>query len=146
VMVRKRMTRVALERIFRGIEFESREKAEWSNLEGESPQFEAQTRWMGKRGRVDVKLNHPDLGHKVIVEIKATDWDSMAPHRVRPNALRHARQVWRYIEAHLSPDDVVAALVYPAKPRDAARLSEIESVFDDKWIQVVWRDEVPPSP
>lgn len=83
----------------------------------------------------------------ILVEIKATDWDAMRPERVRPNALRHIRQIWRYIEADLGPADVVPALVYPAAPRDPDRRREIEALMDQHLIQVVWRAESPtPAP
>ena len=141
-MGKKKLPEKVLRRFLRGREFERREKISWTRVESESPEFEAATEWKGRRGRVDVRLDHSELGHIVLVEIKATDWDAMRPHRVRPNALRHARQLWRYIEAHLTPEDVVAALVYPVAPEDESRRREVESILGDRLIQVVWRDTV----
>jgi hypothetical protein len=33
-----------------------------------------------------------------VLEVKNTDWDLRALHRVIPNLRRHARQVWGYLE------------------------------------------------
>jgi len=79
-------------------------------------------------------------GHTVLVEIKASNWDKMAPHRVRPNALRHARQIWRYIESELADRPVLPALVYPNEPKTPGRKEEIEGILHERLIQVVWRE------
>lgn len=79
-------------------------------------------------------------GHAVVVEIKATDWDKMAHHRVRPNALRHANQLWRYVEAELLDRQVLPALVYSTEPRIPGRKEEIEGILHERFVQVVWRD------
>jgi hypothetical protein len=57
----------------------------------------------GRRGRIDLLLEVDD-GRRpllIVVEIKNTDWDARAPHRIRRNLARHARQVWRYLDALL---------------------------------------------
>jgi hypothetical protein len=101
---------------------------------------EASTGSKGRRGRIDLRLVDEDEGHSVVVETKATDWDKMASHRVRPNALRHARQLWRYIDAELERGPVLPALVYPAEPNTPLRKEEVEAILHERFIQVVWRE------
>lgn len=127
--------------IKRGRDFEKRERSQWSPEGSEELAFEAPSRWKGKRGRIDIRLFDAEEGYTVVVELKATDWDKMRPHRVRPNALRHARQIWRYIEAELRDNDVIPALVYPSPPESPGRKQEIEAILDERSIQVVWRDK-----
>ena len=103
-------------------------------------EIEASTAWRGRRGRIDLRLVDDDEGHSVVEETKATDWDKMAPHRVRPNALRHARQLWGYIDAELEGGAVLPALVYPAEPNTPGRKDEIEAILHERSIQVVWRE------
>jgi hypothetical protein len=75
----------------------------------------------------------------VIDEVKRSDWDRMAAHRVRPNVLRYARQLWRYIDADESAafPVVMAAIHFPARPA-ADRAAEIEAIFEEAGISVVW--------
>ncbi len=127
--------------ISRGRQFEQRERSQWTGPYNQSAEFEAQTIHQGKRGRIDIKLVDPEQGFTVVTEIKASDWDAMKPRRVRPNALRHANQLWRYIEAELEHFDVIPAVVYPKSPKTPGRKEEIFKILDDRGIQVVWRDE-----
>jgi len=127
-------------RITRGREFENYERSQWKK-EVALAQFEVPTRLEGKRGREDIRLVDNKEGFTVVVEIKASNWDVMKPERVRPNALRHARQLWRYIEAELHPQDVIPAVVYPIAPQMPGRKDEIEAIFEERLIQVVWRIE-----
>ena len=79
-----------------------------------------------------------------VIEIKRTDWDRMKPHRVRPNVQRHARQVWRYIEPFLDdedPRDACPGIIYEHVPTVPGRVEEIETVLNERAIQVVWRTE-----
>ena len=89
--------------VSRGRKFEDWERSQWNSGVNTAVEIEASTQWEGKRGRVDFRLKLAEDGHTVIVEIKATNWDRLKEHRVRPTTLRHARQIWRYIEDHLSP-------------------------------------------
>lgn len=130
-----------LQQISRGREFEKWEREQWKEGSNSAAKFERRTQWKGRRGRIDIFLDDLEDQHTVIVEIKATDWDSMKPYRVRPNALRHARQIWRYIESELENQPVLPALVYPKSPRSVVRKREIEKILNDRLIQVVWRDE-----
>jgi hypothetical protein len=130
-----------LKSVRRGRKFEGWERSHWKGGINDDAKFEAATKWNGKRGRVDIRLRMEEDGQIVIVEIKATNWDRMKSHRIRPNALRHANQIWRYIEAHLSPSDVVPAIVYPSPPKTSGRKEQVELLLEERGIQVVWREE-----
>ena len=129
-----------LNEITRGRDFEAWERSKWTSDYNRSAEFEAATELHGKRGREDIRLIDSEGGFTVLVELKASNWDKMKPHRVRPNALRQVRQIWRYIEAELSQQEVIPAIVYPAVPQTPGRRNEIERVMDEHGIQVVWRD------
>ena len=135
-----------LERVRRGREFEDWERSYWTGSEDEDIKFEGSTQWKGKRGRIDIRLADAKNGYVVVVELKATEWDRMLPHRVRPNALRHARQLWRYAEAELQQaqvdihlDEVLPAIIYPARPKTPGRQEEVETLLNERGIQVIWR-------
>lgn len=130
-----------LRRISRGRRFEQLEKSKWLVGVEEEPLFETPAGRLGNKGRVDICIDDPEKDYVVVVEIKASDWDKMKPHRVRPNALSHVRQIWRYIEAFVSPRAVHAGLVYPNSPTTPGRKEEIESILDENSIAAVWRDE-----
>jgi hypothetical protein len=127
-------------RVSRGRRFEEWERSKWDKPEHADVEVEASSSWRGKRGRVDLRLIDTEEGHTVLAEIKASNWDRMAPHRIRPNVLRHARQIWRYIEAELENQPVLPALVYPNEPATPGRKEEIESILHERLIQVVWRE------
>jgi hypothetical protein len=127
-------------RVKRGRQFETWERSKWNGPGHEDVEIEAATAWKGRRGRIDLRLVDEEDGHSVVVETKATDWDRMAPHRVRPNALRHARQLWRYIDAERESRQVLPALVYPTEPNTPGRKEEIEAILNGRLIQVVWRE------
>lgn len=120
--------------------FETWERSRWNSPEHERVEIEASTAWKGRRGRIDLRLVDETEGFSVVVEMKASDWDKMLPHRVRPNALRHARQLWRYIDAQLEHGPVLPALVYPLEPKTLGRKEEIEAILHERCIQVVWRE------
>lgn len=130
-----------LKRIRKGRKFEKWERSYWNSKLNSAAEFEASTDWQGKHGRVDIRLGLDKDGQVVIVEIKATDWDKIKEDRVRQNAMRHAHQIWRYIDAHLNPSDVVPAIVYPAPPKTPARKEQVEEILNERGIQVVWREE-----
>ncbi len=95
----------------------------------------------GRRGRVDVLVD-ADNDLMVVVEMKASDWDRMAPSAVRRNVLRQARQIWDYIKSQLAQDkDVSPGIIFPKQPRSKARLRMIEQLFEEHGIPVVWQDE-----
>lgn len=127
-------------RVKRGRAFEQWERSRWTAGDHAAVEYEARTQWKGKRGRLDLRLIDLEEGQTAVVEIKATDWDAMAPHRVRPNALRHCGQLWRYIEAELADRPVLPAIVYPMVPETPCRKDEIEGILHERLVQVVWRE------
>ena len=139
-MKKDKKSRQFFKNVSRGRKFEEWERSHWNSGVNTAAEFEASTLWKGKRGRVDIRLKLEEDGQTVLVEIKATNWDRLKEHRVRPTTLRHARQIWRYIEDHLSPLDVIPALVYPSPPTKPGRKEEIEEILNDRLIQVVWRE------
>jgi len=132
-----------IKRIKRGRKFEAWERSHWNSKLNSAREFEAPTQWEGKRGRVDIKLELKEDGSVVIVEIKATNWDKIKGSGVRSTALRHSRQIWRYIEDHLTPLDVIPAIVYPSPPTTSGRKEQVEEILNERGIQVVWREEYP---
>jgi len=130
-------------RIRRGREFEKQERSYWTGGQDEAISFEAPTQWQDKRGRVDIRLDDTKEKYVVVVELKASNWDQMAARRVRPNVLRHARQLWRYVETELDVvhHDVLPGIIYPVAPKTPGRKEEIETVLEEQGIQVVWRTE-----
>jgi hypothetical protein len=84
----------------------------------------------------------------VVVEVKNTDWDARAAHRLRPNLARHTRQVWRYLDS-LIPEleagelvGVQAALVYPRRPSLPGRAELVEGVLGEQGISVLFYEEL----
>jgi hypothetical protein len=130
-------------RVKRGRKFEEWERSHWEGKLNAAREFEASTQWGGKGGRVDIRLTLEEDGNVVIVEIKATNWDKIMESRVRSTSLRHSRQIWRYIEAHLTPMDVTPAIVYPAPPATPGRKEQVEEILNERGIQCVWREEYP---
>ncbi len=129
-----------LEDVRRGRNFEAEERAGWSHIARQHIAFESATAWGLKRGRVDIKIDE-DAGYIAVVETKATDWDNLKPHRIRPTAQRHARQVWRYIDDHVENrgKEVCPALVYEYEPKELPIRAEVEQILNNSLIQVVWR-------
>jgi len=126
--------------IERGRKFEGEERSGWAHLPKEHVKFEAKTTWGSRRGRIDMKIDD-EGGSVAIVEIKATDWDSIKSNRVRATAQRHARQIWRYINDHVGTQekDVCPAIVYEFEPKRPESRSLVEEILNDRMIQVVWR-------
>lgn len=119
------------------------ERKEWAADKSGKPakvQFEAATRHRGKRGRVDVRLEWKSL--VVLLEFKATNWNLIRPHRVRPTALRHIRQLYRYVDGELErgTEGICHGLVYRRCAQSAARNREIEAIFREHFVQLVFRD------
>ncbi len=104
----------------------------------------------GRSGRIDLLLEVEDKGRPllVVVEVKSTDWDARAAHRVLPNLARHARQVWRYLDAFMPRLDrgelsgLQAALVYPRRPSKPGRAEMVEDALDSHGIAVLFYDEL----
>ena len=74
--------------------------------------------------------------------MKATNLDVMAERRVRPNILRHARQVMKYVYPFWEQGlDVCPGIIYPQTPKSRARKLQIEAALAEQSIQVVWFNE-----
>ena len=68
--------------------------------------------------------------------------DFMAERRVRPNILRHARQVMKYVYPFWEQGlDVCPGIIYPQTPKLRARKLQIEAALAEPSIQVVWFNE-----
>lgn len=128
------------EALLGGRRFEAEERNGWGHIPRGHIAFEARTVWESKAGRVDIKIDEKD-GSVAIVEIKATDWDAVKPHRIRPTAQRHARQVWRYVNDHLEVQskEVCPGVVYEYEPTNPEVQAQVEQVLNERFIQVVWR-------
>ncbi len=126
----------------RGRAFEAEEKAGWCQRPSEKLLFEQIIRDPKNRlGRMDIFVQADDE-MVAIAEVKATVWDRIAATQVRSLALRHCRQLWRYVDPHLRQGlSVCAGLVYPRPPKSRARRAAIESILEEKLIQCVWRKE-----
>jgi len=136
----QRKRRQFIENISRGRSFEKKERAEWFDIKEAVASFEVPTRWKGRPGRIDIRID--ELGDFIsIAEIKATNWDKILPHRIRPTALRHARQLWRYVNKQIEEGvSVCPGLIYEKKPSNLALKTRIEELLNDLMIQVVWRE------
>lgn len=109
----------------------------------------------GVPGRIDLLLNVAEGAcppYYVVIEVKNTQWDRQAPHRVRPNLLRHIRQVWRYLTPLLNEldkgtvSDLQGALLYPSRPRTAGRAALISALAEHEGVDVVYHEELKRSP
>ena len=132
-------------RLRRGKEFHRKIQQEWlDTAEGVILPEKTIRRLTGRRGRVDIFVDDDsDENHVAVIEIKASDWNRMKPKSVRRNALRQVRQIWSYIDSQvdLEGKDVSPGIIFPKRPSDKNRLEEIEGIFNDWGIQVVWHDE-----
>ncbi|MDP6454113.1 MAG: hypothetical protein QF898_12445 [SAR202 cluster bacterium] len=133
-----------LRRFMRGNQFEKLEKSEWAIGDFKKSESE-HSLCVGpdktKRGRIDVLIKEHD-GSVSIIEIKSTDWSGMASHRVRLNALRHIRQVMKYVYPIWEKGvDVVPGLIYPKAPCSPERREQVETILEEHLIQVVWANE-----
>ena len=123
-------------------DFDRRERAAWI-ADGDYQILSTQHSQLsaGRESRIDL-LAHLDDGTKVVMETKTTDWDAMEDDRVRPNALRHVRQLMRYVNQLVDQGvGVHPALIYRGKPSIERRRREIEEICLDACVEVVWRDD-----
>ena len=139
-----------LRRLRRGRAFECRVKADWEATAEGTPQTEVVIPLVSgltrtgrrRKGRMDVFID--DSGDfVVVVEIKATDWDSILPRNIQRNLASHRRQVWKYIDKHLDVDQVsvCAGIIYPAAPATPGLKGRIEDYHGSYGLQVVWYNE-----
>lgn len=98
----------------------------------------------GRKGRIDVYVEDEDNQDNLVavVELKASNWDSMTLIAVKRNSKRYAKQIWDYID---SIENIVKAvspgIIFQKRPKDSERKEFIESIFHDNLITVVWDDE-----
>jgi len=136
------------ERLSHGKQYHRQVQEDWHRTaEGEVEYEEPIVKPSGRKGRIDIFVDAKDEDDKnliTVVEIKASDWDSMTLEAVRRNVRRQANQIWDYIESqikegkHISP-----GIVFPKKPKDLERLKLIEGFFEERCISVSWEDEPP---
>lgn len=126
-------------RLSKGRDFHRAVAEEW--LTDDSAEGDRTPEYPVHRGRVDIHVVADDV-LEAVVEVKNTDWDLMAEHRLRPNALRHIRQVWKYVEALLEQGkEVSPGIIFPRVPSTPGRREKLEEWFGDYGIAVVWQDE-----
>ena len=123
----------------RGRQFECAEIAEWQGLADLRLTLQHCLRLQNdRRGRIDILIEEEDASYSII-EVKATNWDEMAEHRVRPNILRHARQVMKYVIPFWERGvDVCPGVIYPRAPLSIDRKHQVEASLAERCIQVVW--------
>jgi hypothetical protein len=130
------------EQLIRGKEFHKKLQEDWHRkAQGEVKHEEGIVKPSGRKGRMDifVDANNNLVG---VVEIKASDWDSMTLKALRRNVSRQASQIWDYIESQLEQGKQVSpGVTFPERPKDPERLKLIEQLFDERGIPVVWEDE-----
>jgi hypothetical protein len=99
----------------------------------------------GRRGRADIwvvfdRSSGGEPTASAIFEVKATSWDLIAPLRMRPNLLRMARQLWRYMDAAIEMESqgVQAYLVFPTAPVDMYVRRVVEMILAERGIVTLW--------
>jgi hypothetical protein len=110
---------------------------------GENTSFEVHLQDLkGRRRRIDILIDDPRSDFVSVIEVKNSDWDAMAEHRIRPNALRHASQLWTYMEPFidLKNRNVCLGIVYPHAPRTPGRKERVEEILNEKFVMVSWED------
>lgn len=107
-----------------------------------------QHRKRNKSGRVDLLID--DLGDNqiAVIEIKATNWDTIAPKNVRRNIYRHQKQLFDYADKYFSVDDLRPSigLIYPFPPEKEGLKEEIEQLALHCYhVPVYWFNELDPE-
>jgi len=136
----------------RGKAFHKQIQGEWlREAEGDIKKERRIIKPSGRKGRVDVFVNDDDpKGSVAIVEIKATDWDRIKECNIRRNVRRQIKQIWDYIESQIvkgeyvpegEGKDVCPGIIFPKRPRDRKLMNQIEEMFLEEGISVVWHDE-----
>ncbi len=130
------------ERLTKGKAFHRKIQTQWQDTaEGEISVEHGITKPSGRKGRIDIRAFDDEGDMVAVCEIKASDWDRMKPGAVRRNARRQIKQIWDYVEAELKDRTVCPGVIFPARPKTPGRLEQIESLFNDEGISVVWEDE-----
>ena len=82
-------------------------------------------------GRVDIWIDdNIKIGAIAVYEIKATDWDLIAPENVRRNIYRHQKQLLDYVYKYDFGDNlqVTYGLIYPYPPKREGLRDEVENL------------------
>ena len=126
-----------------GKAFHKKIQADWLiTAEGRILIEKAITKPTGRKGRIDIFVD--DDGDKLVVvaEVKASDWDKMTEKAVSRNVRRQVKQIWDYIDSQLAKEkEVSPGIIFPHHPKDKARMKQIEDMFEQEGIPVVWQDE-----
>ena len=119
----------------RGIRFEKAENAERLDLPDIRAKAQERVKLSsGGYGRVDALIEGED-GSFSIVKVKATNWGVMAERRVRPNTLRHARKMMKYVDPFWEQGlDVSPGIIHPQTPKSRARKLQIEAALANRII------------
>ena len=136
----------------RGKAFHKLIQAEWEEeAEGDVRAERHVIKPNGRRGRVDVFVNDDDPKSPVaVIEVKATDWDKIKAENIRRNVRRQSLQILCYIESQIiggkyvvggEGKDVSPGIIFPRRPQDRQRMKQIEELFMEDGIPVVWHDE-----
>ncbi len=145
------MSRDSTDRLLRGQAFHDQVQAAFvAGLVGQHGR--AERRWWyddGSYGQVDLVtvLRRPER-MQVVIEIKGTEWNHIKAARVRRHCQSHIRQLQRYLDTAVDDleagrfDSVAGALLYPARPRENARLELVEELAADQALMVVWYEDV----
>ncbi len=130
------------ESLYRGKRVHKKIQKKWhEKANGDVKTEKSITKLSGRKGRIDIFVKS-DGSLVAVVEIKASDWDTMTPTAVHRNIRRQARQIWDYIESQLMlGKDVSPGVIFPKRPKDPNRMNLIEQLFDKKGISVVWENE-----
>jgi len=95
----------------------------------------------GRKGRMDIFIQS-DGNLIAIAEIKNSDWDRKDLKEIKRNVNRQISQIWNYIESQLdNGNDVSPGIVFPKKPKSLEKLHQIEGLFEERGIAVIWEDE-----
>jgi len=130
------------ESLYRGKRVHKKIQKKWhEKAKGDVKTEKSTIKLSGRKGRMDIFVKS-DGSLVAVVEIKASDWDTMTPTAIHLNIRRQARQIWDYIESQLMlGKDISPGVIFPKRPKDPNRMNLIEQLFDKKGISVVWEDE-----
>lgn len=141
-MIKKPKTREP-HRLAKGKKFEAEVRKGWPK-KGANYQKKI-TKRSGRKGLIDIFVDASDKNDKklvAVVEIKASDWDTMVLPAVRRNVRRQANQIWDYIDSQIEEGKHVSpGVVFKKRPKDPERLKLVEEMFEEQCIAVSWEDE-----
>ena len=143
--IRKKPKLKEPDRLVRGKKFEKKLINQKWFLDNEAKYQEPVIKSSGRKGRIDgfmLSSKKKDKDLVVVLEFKASDWDSMTLPAVRRNVRRQANQIWDYIDSQIEKGKQVSpGIMFEKKPEDPERLRLIERMFDEQCIPVSWEDE-----